>query len=284
MTISVVIPNYNYARYVGAAVDSALEQTCAPHEVVVVDNGSTDDSLDVLAAYGDRIRVVQQENRGQAGARNSGMAECTGDLVAFLDADDVWLPDKLERQLALIESAGAGLVYCGLEAVGPDLEPLGDVVEPRFRGWVVNEFLTRPGVAVVVGGESTALVRRAVLDDVGQFDPELSISAGWDLWRRIATRYEVDFVDAPLVRYRQHGAGAHRRLGDHYRDMRYAYRKLFDDPVVDITWRRRHRVTGQLEWSFAKAFAAAGRPGAAVGSALRALGSWPLTPLDPIRR
>src|SRR5687767_14566662 len=101
-TVSVVIPTYNYGRYVGDAIDSALAQTRPPDEVVVVDDGSTDDTPDRLAAYGDRIRVVRQTNQGLSAARNAGIRAAHGDWVAFLDSDDAFHPRKLELQLGAL--------------------------------------------------------------------------------------------------------------------------------------------------------------------------------------
>src|SRR5437773_3781756 len=116
VTVSVVIPTYNYARYLPEAIDSALAQTHAPLEVIVVDDGSTDDTPRVLAVYGDRIRVIRQANRGPGAARNTGIAAARGEYVGFLDADDVWLPRKLELQMARFEAdQGLGLVHCGAE-------------------------------------------------------------------------------------------------------------------------------------------------------------------------
>ena len=97
--VSAIIPNYNYSRYIGEAVESALNQTYKNIEVIVVDDGSCDDSLKVLSAYVDRIKVVSQKNAGVAMARNNGVEVSTGEYVAFLDADDVWLPDKVEKQV-----------------------------------------------------------------------------------------------------------------------------------------------------------------------------------------
>ena len=113
-TISVIIPAYNYARYLAEAIDSALGQTYAPLEVIVVDDASTDDTPRVLAAYGQRIRAIRQPNGGAGAARNTGIAAARGEYVAFLDADDVWLPRKLELQMALFDADPAlGLIHGG---------------------------------------------------------------------------------------------------------------------------------------------------------------------------
>src|SRR3954470_1810603 len=117
-TVSVIIPTYNYARYLPQAIDSALGQTHAPLEVIVVDDGSTDDTPRVLEAYASRIRVIRQANQGAGAARNAGIAAARGEYVAFLDSDDLWRRDKLELQLARFrEEPDLGLVHAGVETV-----------------------------------------------------------------------------------------------------------------------------------------------------------------------
>jgi glycosyltransferase involved in cell wall biosynthesis len=110
--ISVVIPTYNSAAYLPAAIDSAFNQTLPPFEIVVIDDGSIDNTVEVLKPYEVRIRYIFQENKGPAAARNRGIAEANGDLIAFLDSDDVWLPEKLELQVpVLTENPKIGLVH-----------------------------------------------------------------------------------------------------------------------------------------------------------------------------
>ena len=111
--VSVIIPNYNYAQYVSQAINSVLNQTYSNIEIVVVNNGSTDNSLDILKGFGDRICLVNQKNLGQSGARKSGLARATGDFIAFLDADDKWESKKIEKQLLLFTS-NTEQVYCGI--------------------------------------------------------------------------------------------------------------------------------------------------------------------------
>src|SRR5690348_12724766 len=102
--ISVIIPTYNHARFLAAAIDSALSQTLKPTEVIVVDDGSTDETSSVLEAFGDKVRVIRQKNHGVAGARNRGAEMAAGEYLAFLDADDVWLPRKLEMQVSRFQA------------------------------------------------------------------------------------------------------------------------------------------------------------------------------------
>ncbi len=269
--VSVVIPNHDYARYVGQALDSVLAQTYRPFEVIVVDNGSTDGSLEVLGAYADRCRIVAQPDLGQSRARNRGIAEARGDLIAFLDADDAWRPRKLELQVERFErDAAVALVYCSLEVADADLRPSGAVVRASVRGDALGEFVRWPGRAIVVGGESTAVVRRAALDVVGVFEPSLSISGGWDLWRRIATHYRIDLVEDPLVLYRQHGSGLHRRLAAYEADVRSASARMFADPAAARIRGSRRAYEAGLDLMFAKSWLRHRDLGRAVRLAMRA--------------
>lgn len=271
--VSVVIPNHNYARFVGDAVESALAQTYRPLEVIVVDNGSTDGSLEALARFSDRCRIFPQEDLGQAGGRNRGITEARGDFVAFLDADDAWSPTKIERQMELFaRDTSLGLVYCSIEIADARLAPTGRMLRASHRGDVLEAFARSPGRNVVVGGESSAVVRRAVLDEVGRFDPTLSISSGWDLWRRIATHYRIDYVEEALVLYRQHGPDQqHRRLRAYEADVRAASSRMFDDPAAVRVRPTRRAYEAGLDLMFAKTWIRGGDPARALLLAVRAL-------------
>ncbi len=284
--VTVVIPNHNYAQYVGQAVESVLEQTYRPVEVIVVDNGSTDASLEVLAAYADRCRILPQADLGQSAGRNRGIREARGELIAFLDADDVWRPEKLERQMeCLARDPEVALVYCSLEIVDPELQPTGEVVRASSRGDALESFARWPGRAIVVGGESTAIVRRAALDAVGPFfEPTLSISGGWDLWRRVATRHQIDYVPETLVLYRQHGSSQHRRLAAYESDVRAASARMFQDPAAARVWRFRRTYEAGLDLMFAKTWLRHGDLWRAAILAARALAVWTTSVRDRLAR
>lgn len=270
--VSVVIPNYNYARYVGQAIESVLAQTYQPIEVIVVDNGSTDGSLEVIGRYGESCRVLPQSDLGQSVGRNRGMQEAKGEFIAFLDADDVWKARKLEMQMSRFgEDPEVGLVYCSLEVTDDDLQPTGVVIRASSRGDALEDFARHPGRAIVVGGESTAVVRRTAIDAVGAFEPSLSISGGWDLWRRVATRYRIDHVAEPLVLYRQHAASLHRRLPAYEADVRAASARMFRDPAAARVWRFRRRYEAGMDLMFAKSWLRAGDVKRAFVLLLRAL-------------
>jgi glycosyltransferase involved in cell wall biosynthesis len=200
--ISVVIPTYNAGRWLAASLDSILTQSEPPGEVVVVDDGSTDDSRDVLAAYRDRVEVVSGEHGGLAAARNLGLRVARGDWIAFQDADDIALPDRLARlQAHLARTAGAEAVF----ADGASLGNGGRIVP---RGLAVRAAGRRLGTADLFDGfpayYQSALVARDALDAAGPFDPSYRIHPDHDHAFRLFARAHVSYLDEPVFRYRRH--------------------------------------------------------------------------------
>jgi glycosyltransferase involved in cell wall biosynthesis len=199
--VSVVIPAYNAAGYIGAAVDSVLNQTFDQLEVIVVDDGSTDDTAAVVADMSDRVRCLRQPNSGVSAARNKGIGESRGRYVAFLDADDVWLPEKLTKQLdALAAAPGSALCYSPFLVSDSDLRQI-EVRSRGIHGDPLEELLVEGNV---VGSPSTVVCRREVVQEAGGFDPQLSQCADWDMWVRLAALTQFTRVDQPLVKYRRH--------------------------------------------------------------------------------
>lgn len=223
--VAVIIPTFNYARFVARAVQSVLDQTFPPAEVIVVDDGSTDETPDVLATFGSRIRVIRQENRGVSAARNLGVEDASAPLVAFLDADDAWLPRKLEAQVAALQAhPGAGLVHCGVQDVDEDGRVLRRNTEGG-EGWVAGDLLMMK--PVVHAPSCSMLIPRRVFDEAGGFDERLSTSADWDLCVRIAARLPFAFVPEVLLSYTIHRSAMHLNVGKMEHDMLLAMEKAF---------------------------------------------------------
>jgi glycosyltransferase involved in cell wall biosynthesis len=269
LAVSVIIPTYNRAHFVREAIDSALAQTLPAAEVIVVDDGSSDDTPSTLAGYGNRIRAVRQQNGGVAAARNRGAALASGDLLAFLDADDVWLPHKLARQVQRFQSEpGIGLVHCGVVDVDKGGTALGEHRD-GMEGWVASEMLLfqRP---VILGGGSTGVVSRAAFEAVGGFDPHLPPSEDWDLCYRVACRYKVGFVPEVLVQYRLHGQNSHLNVRATERAMMLAFAKAFRAEGAHCRGLRR-RAYGNLHMVLAGSFFAARQPRGFVRHALISL-------------
>lgn len=194
---STIIPAFNATKFVGDAVDSALFQTGVENEVIVVDDGSTDNTSEILREYGDRIVTVTQKNAGQAAARNAGARIARGRYLAFLDADDIWLPDKLARQMAVCGELAISHTDSYLFGEALDREMRRSEIAAMKGGWVVEDLVAGNFVTC-----SSVVVRKDVFEEFCGFDEELSNVEDWDLWLRICAKYELGYVAEPLVRYR----------------------------------------------------------------------------------
>jgi glycosyltransferase involved in cell wall biosynthesis len=195
--VSVVIPTYNSAALLREAIQSVLSQTYADFEVVVVDDGSTDNTESVVHSFGDQVCYVKQQNQGAGAARNHGIKRSRGEYVAFLDADDLWLPGKLGEQIPFLDrDPELGLVYSDWSVVPEQGEAQPSYLRnlPAAAGYVFNE-LVQCGFILTSG----TIVRRSCLEDVGFFDETLSIAQDYDLWLRICYRWKIALVNKPLV-------------------------------------------------------------------------------------
>jgi hypothetical protein len=202
-TVSVIVPAYNQARYLAAALDSALAQSYRDFELLVVDDGSTDETPALIASYGDRLQAIRQPNQGLAPARNSGIAAARGRWLAFLDSDDRWRPDYLATMMAALagapEAVAAFSAWRYIDASG---QPMAQSVVP-FGGderRLADELTWRNSLL-----PSAAVASRTAVERCGRFDPELSACEDWDLWLRLQPLGRLLLVPAPLMEYRTHG-------------------------------------------------------------------------------
>ena len=242
MKLSIVMPAYNERRTIRDIVAAVLAVPLegVEKELVIVDDGSTDETPEVLARYGERIRVVRQDNQGVAAARNAGIAVARGDLLAFLDSDDVWLPRKLDLQAARIETdPGLGLVHCGVDFTGTGIRLDG------MEGSVALDIL-RLDRSVIVAHGSGVMVPRRVAGEVGGFDARMRVSEDWDFCYRVATRYRIGFVAEALVLHARHATGLQNDIARMEQGMLLALGKAFSDPAVQPlrrhTYGRLHRI------------------------------------------
>lgn len=209
--VSVVIPAYNAAGFIARAVDSVLAQTWQRREILVVNDGSTDATVQVLEAYGDAIRVIHQANGGLSSARNRGIKEAAGELIAFLDADDRWLPDKLARQVAIL-AANPEIGFCSTRTrvEAPDGTASGEWLCPQLEGTLLRTLFLRNGS--IPGSGSGVMARRHLFDRVGRFDQTLRSLEDIDMWMRLAAVTGYACIDEPLTVIVKHPDSMSRNL------------------------------------------------------------------------
>jgi glycosyltransferase involved in cell wall biosynthesis len=200
--ISIVTATYNMGNYLASAIESVRSQTYQKYEHIIVDDGSTDDTREIVNRYMNdpRIRYHFQENKGQAAAKNKGIKEARGEYIAFLDADNLWLDKKLERQIGFINKGshlGEGLIHADVQMIDHKGDPIYTSYLEKYDGHVTFELLIENFVAF-----NTALLSKSILDDVGYFDESLSMAIDYDLWLRISVNYQFFHIPEKLVLYR----------------------------------------------------------------------------------
>jgi glycosyltransferase involved in cell wall biosynthesis len=237
--VTAIIPVYNGQDFVRSAIESVLNQTFASIECLVIDDGSTDDTPTVVAGFGSAVRCIRTPNGGVAWARNCGIHAATGEYVAFLDADDLWKPSKLERQMELFaERDDLGMVYCGLELVDASGAIIGVITPPAPLIALRNTLLLEPPPISVA---QTAVVPRRIAVSLGGFDERLSTCADTDLAWRLAAEYPIGVVAEPLAQYRHHRDQMHFNLEAMERDMEIVFAKAFRSGVLPRNLQRRRR-------------------------------------------
>ena len=267
--IEVIIPAYNAESYITTTLASVVSQTLRPVRIIVVDDGSSDSTVETVNRFAAdnpaiSIKCISQLNAGVSSARNLGLKMITSEFVAMVDADDVWLPTKLEKQLAVFMQLGGhevGLVYCGfgcIDEVGRPIPNLGYKLDLTMRGRIAKRLRRANQIA---GSASSVLLKSSVLKQIGTFDTRLVCAEDWDLWLRIAEKYTVDFVPEELVLLRRHPNNAqnneHRMLSG---ELLFTDKQLrqFKLPVLNLarlSWRLKNakisafKLDNYCQWS-----------------------------------
>ncbi len=217
--VSVIIPTYNRANYICEAIDSVLSQTYTDYEIMVIDDGSTDNTKGVLQPYSSKIKYLFQENRGIAAARNYGIRNSTGEFIAMLDSDDQWLPEKLKIQVATISSNPELAFVCSGSYV---IDGDGKIIDIWKKSRKLNsetfDNLYKKDFVLTL----TVLLRRTHFEAIDGFDDEYKVSQDYELWLRLAKRYKFYYINLPLAKYRIHGwnitlTNIDEKLVDHIR-------------------------------------------------------------------
>ncbi len=195
MDVSVVVPTYNRAGVLGRALDSVFSQTRQPEQVIVVDDGSTDGTSEVINRDYPLVTCVRQTNAGVSAARNRGIAEANSEWIAFLDSDDEWKPGKLERQLdALRQNPSFHICHTNEIWIRNGRRVNEGKRHAKSGGWIFQRCLP-----LCVISPSSVIVRRALLEELGGFDESLPVCEDYDMWLRICSRHPILFLEEPLV-------------------------------------------------------------------------------------
>ncbi len=231
--VSVIIPTYNRAPVLKEAINSVLQQTYKNLEIIVIDDGSKDDTENIINDFNDkRIIYIRQDHKGAPSAKNEGIQNSKGKYIAFLDSDDIWLPQKIKSQLSVFKNSkfNPGVVYCGIEYINDMGENIRQEKLPAYRG---NIFLYLLGARrnVVLGAGSTVLINKICFEKCGLFDENLSYRIDMDLLIRVSKKFTFDYVPEPLAKIRMHNermssdvdriiSGRERLLGKIYNDLK----------------------------------------------------------------
>jgi GT2 family glycosyltransferase len=281
--VSVIIPTYNGERYIKQAVDSVLGQTYGDFEIIVVDDGSTDNTAERLRLYGDRITYLYQENRKLPAARNTGIRAARGEYLAFLDSDDLFLPHKLAAQARYLdERPDVGLVASGHQYV----DEAGQLLQ-ESRPWIGRPAITLE--SILFGGLApvhAVLLRRDWFDRVGGFDEQFAYCEDMDLWYRLALAgCPMVWEPAVVCQYRLHANNMSRSPETHFAYLRRALDKAFADPRLPANLRaRRAELDAQIDLSEAARLLAGGWEEAAGERVRRAVAGDPGLLADDGRR
>jgi glycosyltransferase involved in cell wall biosynthesis len=235
--VTVIIPAYNAMKYLPKTVESVLNQTLTDFEVLIINDGSSDGIVEWASQITDlRVRLISQENQGTAAARNTGIVESQGEYIAFLDADDIWEPTKLEKQAQCLDNNPlAGLVDAWTAFIDENGKLTGLVMNHETEGDVYKEVVETCDSSVCCG--SSPMIRRSCFDTLGLFDRESYIE-DVDMWIRIATRYHYGVVKEPLVKYRMHPNNKSKDCESMLRGFRQLIEKIYSSLPTEILYLR----------------------------------------------
>ncbi|MFH0772371.1 MAG: glycosyltransferase [Candidatus Omnitrophota bacterium] len=277
--VSVIIPTYNRARYLKEAIDSVLRQTFQGFEIIVVDDSSTDDTKDVVSSYGRKVKYILQENRERAAARNRGARDSEGDYVAFLDSDDLWLPNHLEECLkALRNVPDAGVFFSGSYIIDENGAIVSKMGLSPFNGYVLDEIISKYSS----GGcnASSCLIKKTAFEKAGYFNEDrvLSGSEDWEMWARISAQEKFISTGVYTAMVRFHKGKSSIDADRMAKSMTMALDLLYKNPLISPRIERlRKQAYAGLFTTIGINYYAAGKMNAARGYLKKAVKSCPVS-------
>lgn len=272
--VSAVMATYNNADFIVEAIESVLTQDYRNLELIIVDDGSTDGTPDILAAYAEdpRVTMIRQENQGQTVAKNAGLARSRGKYVAFCDSDDYWLPGKIGKQVEVAEtSPSIGLVYGRARWIDSKGNELTALKMKPFQGRVTAQLLIRNFVTFC-----TAMVRREAFDSIGGFDERLRMSIDYDAWLKISLRYDFRFVDEPVACYRIWEGQMSHNMETRIENFMKLLDRFFEEHPDAVSGLEKRQCLGYTHVTRGGYRQKTDRPWLALGDYLKAAAYWPL--------
>lgn len=235
--VSIIIPTYNRALLLKKAIESVLKQTFKDYEIIVVDDGSTDNTREIVHSYSlPKIKYIYQENKGRSNARNKALKIAKGQYIAYLDSDDMFLPDKLERQISILEvERDVGMVYTSARVFDEDdnelfrQDKLGNkrlYYEATDSGWIYNKVAFYFPQTIIL---PSVMVRSEIQKKVGDFDENLDRFEDTDMWRRISKECKIFAIKEPLCIIRQHSDNKMENPKDVFKSMMHYINKIFSE-------------------------------------------------------
>ncbi len=272
-SVTVVVPSFNCGRFIREAVDSALAQTVPPMEVIVIDDGSTDNTPEVMAAYAPdpRVRYIRQKNAGQSSARNNGIRAAQGEFIALLDADDRWKPDKLEKQLGKFSDDSIGVVFSGSRVFDEHDVRSENRADESSCADMLQSLITSTTFI-----PSSVVVRKRCFDTCGLFDESLKKVEDREMWIRLAKRYRFGCTPDCLVDYRLHTSALNLQTDGMEEAFHETLRRAFADGPLQRRWLLRDKARAFMHFDFSWVYHMARRHREAWFHTLLALVLYPL--------
>ncbi|MBA3924297.1 MAG: glycosyltransferase family 2 protein [Nostocaceae cyanobacterium] len=236
--VSVIIPAYNAMTYLSATLESVIRQTFSDFEVLIINDGSTDQIEQWVAELSEeRVHLISQANQGVSAARNTGIAHAQGEYIAFIDADDLWEPTKLEKQVQSLEkNPTVGLVYTWTAFIDESAKPTGVFIISHAEGNVWEQIVVRD----MISTGSSPMVRRDCFAKVGVFDPQISGGEDRELWSRIAACYPFAVIKEFLTLYRRHPNNTTKNCQKMVQQLRQVIEKTFKSAPTESLYLRNH--------------------------------------------